>query len=191
MTAAWLCEFARDDGFAGFLRLELRDDVAWFWTYLVGVPGVEGIVAVRDHEVPRPRQGLEVRADGLWAELWCEAPREHWTFGLEAFGVRLDRPEEGLRAGGEIGDRIPVGLDLEWEVGDVVAGEVLVGSGRIALEGWGRFLEGHELRDEPVRGEVEHRVLVPLGASAWLERAVVRGNGGDRRWSQRVGGEDG
>jgi hypothetical protein len=120
---AWHLDFARDDGFAGFVRLELRDveKVAWYWTYLVGVPGFDGIVVVRDHDVPLPRQGqtsLEIRADGLWAELWCETPGEHWTFGLEAFGVRLDTAEEALRPGGEIGERIPVGLDLEWEAGD-------------------------------------------------------------------------
>ena len=39
-----------------------------------------------------PRQGLEVRADGLWGELMCETPLEHWSYGLEAFGVALDDP---------------------------------------------------------------------------------------------------
>ena len=66
-----------------------------------------------------PRQGLEVRADGLWGELSCETPFEHWTYGLEAFGVRLDDPADSLR--GEIGERMPVGLDIEWEV-DPAAG---------------------------------------------------------------------
>ena len=55
--SAWLCEFATGDGIAGFLRLDVRADVAWYWTYLVGVPGVPGIVAVRDHEVPPPAPG--------------------------------------------------------------------------------------------------------------------------------------
>ena len=66
---------------------------------------------MRDHEVLLPRQGLEIRADGLWADLWCEAPREHWTFGLESFGVRLDEPDEALRPGGEIGERPGVGFE--------------------------------------------------------------------------------
>src|SRR5262249_11314355 len=85
-VSVYSCDFARSDGFAGFTRLELREHegVAWYWTYLVGVPGVEGIIAVRDHEVPLPRQRLEIRTDGLWAELVCETPGEHWTFGLEA-----------------------------------------------------------------------------------------------------------
>ena len=55
-----------------------------------------------------------MRADGLWGELTCETPFEHWTYGLEAFGVRLDDPADSLR--GEIGERLPVGLDIEWEV---------------------------------------------------------------------------
>ena len=53
-------------------------------------PTLAGPVVVRDHEVPLPRQGLEVRAEGLWCELWCETPLEHWTYGLEAFAVQLD-----------------------------------------------------------------------------------------------------
>ena len=78
------------------------------------LPGVAGTVVVRDHEVGLPRQGLEVRADGLWGELTCETPFEHWTYGLEAFGVRLDDPADSLH--GEIGERMAVGLDIEWEV---------------------------------------------------------------------------
>ena len=63
----WLLDFvgADQDGIAGFVRLELRETerIAWYWTYLVGVPGVEGVLVVRDHEVLPPKQGLEIRAD--------------------------------------------------------------------------------------------------------------------------------
>ena len=52
------------------------------------------LVAVRDHEVPLPRTGLEVRADGLWGELVCETPLEHWSIGLEAFGLGYDDPAD-------------------------------------------------------------------------------------------------
>lgn len=169
--SAWHLDFARADGFAGFLRLELHEPekVAWYWTYLVGVPGVDGIVVVRDHEVPLPRQGLEIRADGLWAELWCETRGEHWTFGLEAFGVRLDRPEEALRPGGEIGERVPVGLDLEWEAPDIVHGDVLVGRERWTIDARGWFYaDGAE--PPPVAGEIHARVIVP----GVVERALVR-----------------
>ncbi len=57
--------------------------------------------------------GVFLATDGLWAECVCETPMEHWGLGLEAFGVRLDEPGDAYR--GEIGERLPVGLDLEWE----------------------------------------------------------------------------
>ena len=186
MTGAWLCEFAQNDGFAGFLRLDVRADVAWYWTYLVGVPGVAGIVAVRDHDVPPPRQGLEIRAEGLSAELWCETPGEHWTFGLEAFGIRLDAPEEALRPGGEIGERVAVGLDTEWEDGDLFHGDVLVGRERFAIDGWGRFVEGHALAADVVVGETVSTVLIPLDDGLVCERTLVRDVHQALRWSQRV-----
>jgi hypothetical protein len=175
--AAWLCEFARADGFAGFVRLDVRDTVAWYWTYLVGVPNVDGVIAVRDHDVPPPRSDrLEIRAEGLWAELWCEQPNEHWTIGMEAFGLRLDEPGSD-----EVGERVPVGLDIEWELGNIVHGEVLVARDRIALEAWGRFVEHHELTDEIVDGPVVAQVLVP----GVVERTLVRAADG-LRWAQRV-----
>ena len=93
------------------MRLALlpNSGVAWWWTGLL----TPRLVAVRDHEVPLPRTGLEVRADGLWGELVCETPLEHWSVGLEAFGIAYDDPADAW--GDEWGERIPVGLDLEWE----------------------------------------------------------------------------
>jgi hypothetical protein len=160
------------DWIAGFVRLELRPDsgVAWYWAYVVG-PEV-GLVTVRDHEVPLPSADqLVVRADGLWAELVRETVGEHWSVGLEAFGVRLDDPADGFRD--EIGERLAVGLDLEWEIspdllgdllGDLVGqpvdqvssdapvrgtvfGEVLIGRDRIELDGTGVFDEAHGERE--------------------------------------------
>lgn len=81
----------------------------------------------------------------------------------------------------EIGERVPVGLDLEWETGDVVHGDVLVGRARIAVDAWGRFVEGHALTDEPVAGAVVARVEVP----GLLERTLVRTPDG-LRWAQRA-----
>lgn len=185
----WLLDFATPAGLAGFVRLELReaDKIAWYWTYLVGVPDVDGIVVVRDHEVLLPRQGLEIRADGLWAELWCESAREHWTFGLESFGVRLDAPEDARRAGGEIGERIAVGLDIEWEVADggppagTVHGDVLVGRARHEIDGSGWFYDDGEAEPGVVSGEVEATVLIPL-EQGYVERRLVR-VGAERRWT--------
>jgi hypothetical protein len=154
---AWEIDFAADEGtVGGFVRLALLPNhgVAWWWTGLL----TPRLVAVRDHEVPLPRAGLEVRADGLWGDLVCETPLEHWSVGLEAFGIGYDDPGDAW--GDEWGDRLPVGLDLEWEAtaepGDLppagpppdpgglgycqpgrVHGEILVGSDRIPITGTG------------------------------------------------------
>jgi hypothetical protein len=153
---AWEIDFVADSGLAGFVRLALLpgQGVAWWWTSLL----TPRLVAVRDHEVPLPRTGLEVRADGLWGELICETPLEHWSIGLEAFGVGYDDPADAW--GDEWGERLPVGLDLEWEATggpgeftptgprpgpDGVAfshpvrvhGEVLVGPDRFPISGSG------------------------------------------------------
>jgi hypothetical protein len=141
---AWGVDFARADGTGGFVRLLRVGDRCWYWAYLVG-PEI-GLVVVRDHDVPVPRREgvLEVRADGLWAELVCETPDEHWGIALEAFGVALDGPAAALPGGdgAEIGVRVPVGLDLEWEVGvhapfGSVRGEILLARDRVAFDGAG------------------------------------------------------
>jgi hypothetical protein len=188
-VSRWLLDFEAGGGFAGFVRLELRasEARAWYWTYLVGVPGVEGVIVVRDHDVLLPRQGLEIRADGLWAELWCEAPGVHWTFGLESFGLRLDDPRDALRTGGEIGERIAVGLDIEWEVGadgpplGIVHGDVLVGRERHAIDGRGWFYDDGTPEPAAASGEIVATVYIPLrdGANAddgdrHIERRLVR-----------------
>jgi hypothetical protein len=164
--AVWGLDFARDDGTAGFLRLLQLGDRCWCWAYLVG-PTI-GLVVVRDPDVAPPRRGrlLDVRSDGLWMELVCETPGEHWTYGVEAFAVRLDDPHDALH--GEIGERLPMGVDLEWEIEEasgseptrgaeasgseptrgaeasggepthgVVHGELLVGADRIELDAHG------------------------------------------------------
>ena len=147
----WSLDFARDDGFGGFIRLALHPNakVAWYWAYVV-TPDHPGPIVVRDHDVTLPRNApLEVRADGLWGELTCEVALEHWTYGLEAFGVRLDEPADAFR--GEIGERLALGFDLEWELNGVpielasqqyeqpgaVHGEVLVDRDRIEFDGHG------------------------------------------------------
>jgi len=154
---AWLLDVASGDGVGVALLLACTPALgrAWWWTHVI-LPDRPGPVVVRDHEAPLPRVGLEVRADGLWGELVCETPFEHWTYGLEAFGVALEDPGDSLR--GEIGERMPVGCDLEWEVDPavgqprecnrdevhgyeqfgVVHGEVLLGRSRIAIDALGR-----------------------------------------------------
>lgn len=97
----------------GRVRLTLGTGAAAFLVDLV-VP--DGRLVVADEDVPPPRVGLDLRADGLWTSLCCETPFEHWTFGLEAFGLLLDGPPpDGLRWSELVGERLAVGYDLEWE----------------------------------------------------------------------------
>ena len=147
---SWYFDFVTTDGhLGGFVRLALRpgEGRAWYWAYVAGRG--RAVVAVRDHDVELPRgRALEVRSAGLWAELTCETPLDHWSAGLEAFAVALDDPTEAWR--GERGDPVPLGLDMEWEATggagavpggyaqpSAVSGEVLVGSERIAVDGRG------------------------------------------------------
>ena len=150
---SWYLDFVSADGrLAGYVRLALHpgQGTAWFWAGMVG--GGPKLVTVRDHEVPPPSgRGLEVRASGLWTELVCETPLDHWSVGLEAFGVALDDPLEAW--GRERGDPWALGLDVEWEgTGPcepwpsgywqpcAVHGDVLVGAERFELDGSGTRL---------------------------------------------------
>ena len=164
---SWYLDFVAGDGrLAGYVRLTLRpaERTAWFWVGMVG--GGPALVTVRDHEVPLPAgRGLEVRSSGLWTELVCETPLDHWSVGLEAFGVALDDPLEAW--GRERGDPWALGLDVEWEAvapcapwpgpapgysqGCDVHGDVLVGAERFALDGTGTrvHLWGDRSRSEP------------------------------------------
>jgi hypothetical protein len=200
-SEVWSLEFAQPDGTGGFVRLSRRGAQAWYWAALVS-PEM-GLVVVRDHELAPPsRPGLlVVRGDGLWAELVEETPGEHWTVGLEAFGVRLDDPLDAER--GERGERLPVGFDLEWETGAGVFGDVhgdlLVARSRVAFHGLGSFEhrpadeerwavewrrlswqsrpdEGFTARDDAVLVEVDERGLPTLawvGPDVFAVRAVV------------------
>ena len=158
---SWYFDFASADGtLGGYVRLGLYPNlgVAWYWGCVVG----EGrpLVTVIDHEVPLPSTGLEVRSEGLWAAHNQETAFEHWSLGCEAFAVGVDDPAEVY--GDLRGDRVPFGLDLEWEtVGGAypypgidryevpcrVTGEVLVGQERIELDGPGQRDHSWGVRD--------------------------------------------
>jgi hypothetical protein len=137
---AWSLRFADPSGTRGAVLLACLTDHA---EYRAIVDLGESVLVVRDDDVPLPRGALlEVRADSLWAELVCEVPGVHWGFGLEAFGLRLADRAEARHA--DVGERVAVGLDLEWDEGRVI-GEVLVGSRRIPVDGTGSFAELPEL----------------------------------------------
>ena len=137
---AWKLQFAGDDGTRGSIELAIPGDGgrARYEVHLSGPELGHGVIVVRDDDVNPPRgRLLEIRADGLWAELVCETPGEHWGFGLEAFGLRFE--DEADAAVSDVGERLAVGLDLEWEIPNLVSGELLVERDRIPFAGTGTF----------------------------------------------------
>jgi hypothetical protein len=139
---AWRLDFASTDGTTGSVELAVpgagEPGRARYEARIRGPALGDGVIVVRDDDVPPPRgRLLEIRADGLWAELVCETPGEHWGFGLEAFGLRFASDEEAETS--DVGERIAVGLDLEWETPGAVHGELLVGRARVPFTGTGTF----------------------------------------------------
>jgi hypothetical protein len=149
LADAWWFDVA-GEGWGAYARLEFRpaERVAWWWAAVVGRE--PGLVMIRADDLRIPARGMEVRGDGIWACLTCETPLEHWSVGLECYGVALDDPRRAW--GDERGDLVPFGLDLEWEaVGPAVetevgayeqwcrvSGEVLLGDDRVEVDagGW-------------------------------------------------------
>jgi hypothetical protein len=149
-------ELATADGFGVAVHVTVHpfERRAWYWC-VVARPDAP-VVAVVDVDVPLPNRAasLELRTDGLWADHNVETPWQHVSVGLEAFGLALDDPRALLGDGR--GDRVPVGLDLEWEsapeavidhpLGDVngyevsngrAHGELLLGADAFELDGPG------------------------------------------------------
>ena len=117
---------------------------------LTGRDRPPAVIIDDDLPLPSPAPTWEIRGPGLWIDLVCEQPLEHWSVGLEAFAVELD--EADLEAGRWYGERVAVGLDLGFEdeapvlrsggvPGHVahcrVAGRVLWGADRLEVDGWG------------------------------------------------------
>ncbi len=152
-SESWYFDFMDESAsLGGYVRLGFYPQLGtcWYWACVVGPD--RPLVTVIDHEVPiPPAPSLEVRAEGLWADHTVETPLEHLSLGCEAFALGLDDPAGVYR--GAFGDRIPFGLDLEWEtdggtyaypgvtryeVPCRVHGTVLVGPEEIGFEGWGQ-----------------------------------------------------
>jgi len=171
---SYYLDFAAEDGsLGGYVRIgrypnlgEGGAGLIWYWACVVGPD--RRLVTVIDNEVPFPTSysSLEVRSDGLWADHHVETALDHFSLGLEAFGVALDDPADtyhGLR-----GERTPLGLDLEWDTDGIpfrwpegldryevpcrVHGEILVGDERIEFEGPGQRDHSWGERDWWVRG---------------------------------------
>lgn len=176
-SESWYFDFAtRDGALGGYVRIGFypNQQACWYWACLVG-EGRRPVMVV-DHDVPPPRRRtLEVRHDGLWADHTIEVPFDHATLGCEAFGLVLDGPTDAYRP--LVGERVPFGLDLEWdtdgvgyryppgadryEVPCLVHGEVLVGDERIAVDAIGQ-------RDHSW-GPRDWWVLSWTWASGWLD----------------------
>lgn len=62
--------------------------------------------------VPVAHGRWEYRSSGLWVEAVCEQPGIHWSYGLEAFALAIDRPDELLGKG--YGHRTPLGWELDF-----------------------------------------------------------------------------
>jgi hypothetical protein len=157
---SWYFDWTTGDGsLGGYVRLGFHPHLGsggqvWYWACLVG----EGrpLVTVLDHDVAPPRPGtVEIRADGLWATHTVETALDHVSLGCESFAVALDDPADvyGAPPGDLRGERVPFGLDLEWEtVGGAypyphvtryevpcrVHGEVLVGDETIVVDAIGQ-----------------------------------------------------
>ncbi|MCU1345771.1 MAG: hypothetical protein JWL70_2037 [Acidimicrobiia bacterium] len=196
----WCFEFGSlAAGIGGFAAVTLLPALrrAWYWSALVraGQP----LLHLVDLDVQMPRQGLELRAEGLWADHICEAPLEQWTVANECMAVALDDPGEAL--GRAFGVQAPMAMDLEWyasgpprpiDLGYRQAGEVegvveLVGSRlevsaparrwhRWGIDAW-RWTEP-ELDGAATAGGLKAPIRV---GDVVLERVLS-----DQGWSQRA-----
>lgn len=104
---------ARDTSVAGWLRLEVRPRLGVTRFLAAVLVADEDPVVVVDFELPAPRTAFEFRAPGVWTEFCCETPLDHWTVGLEAFGLRVDPAQ--IVTPETFGERVPVGLDLDLD----------------------------------------------------------------------------
>ena len=141
---AWLLEFARRRRHRGLRARSTcapTSAVAWYWTYSSACPTSTASSSCATTRCRRPRQGLEIRADGLWAELMCETPGEHWTFGLEAFGVRLDDARRALRRAARSASASRSASTSNGKRRRARARRRARRPRTLDVEGWGRFVE--------------------------------------------------
>lgn len=73
----------------------------------------EDPLVIVESEIEAPDRLWEFRTSGLWVDTICETPYVHWSYGLEAFALAIEDPEEMLGRG--YGDRVPLGWELEFE----------------------------------------------------------------------------
>lgn len=173
-SAAWWCPEAT---IGGSIRLEVFPGLGRSWLWATCIGPWRRPVSVHEPDAPLPpTDSLELRSSGLWVDLIAQTPGAHFTVGLEAFGIGLDDPAESFGRGW--GERVPLGLDLEWEttapatpldgrdgyaIVCVAHGEVLVGSEVVDLDGWGVRSHGWGDAGGPMSAEI--RALDGAGRS--------------------------
>lgn len=170
---------------AGFTELVLfpNRSQAWYRAALVR-PGAP-LLAIVDHDAPIPRLGLELRAEGLWADHTVEAAFEQWTVANEAYALALDDGDELIGRG--YGTPEPMAFDVEWyassgpvamdhgyaQAGEVVGVVELGGGRRLDVQApaarahtWGPLTlpDVDDGADEPAAMRVPDRWPAPFGA---------------------------
>jgi hypothetical protein len=139
---------AGDGSHGGWVRLDVRRRLgAARFLAVVSMTGHDPVVVI-DHELPAPTNRFELRAPGVWTELCCETPLDHWTVGLEAFGLVV--PASEVVSPASRGERVPLGLDLDLDTVAApeatpggftirvrVHGEVLSADGSLEVDGVG------------------------------------------------------
>ena len=113
---------ALDDG--GHQLLAVADDrrsaVAFRQVRVAGLVSVQ-LLVLRSGELPvvlvetgvaATNERWELRSSGLWVDSIEERPGLHWSYGLEAFALALDQPDELLGRG--YGHRVPLGWELDF-----------------------------------------------------------------------------
>ncbi len=183
---SWAFEFGSADGRdGGYCCLTMLPEQrrAWYWAALIRAS--HPLLHVSELDAAMPRQGLEVRASGLWADHICEDPFRQWTVANECYAVALDDPEDAL--GRAYGGQEPIAFDLElyWEgePSPVVDGYASVGHvlGVIELSGGAWSLE-MAARFEHRWGPVQFRCDTPVaGRSAPMAVTTPEGPGILRR----------
>lgn len=149
-TERWSLAFVLPDGVAGRVAATRHEGTVAVSILLLRRDA--GPIVVRDVIATRA-EPFELRGEGIWMNQHCETPFEHWSYGLEAFGVELDRPQDAWD--GELGTRVALGWDLEWErtaapfdLGSgyvqpgVVHGELLIDDITMPCDGFG--VRGHQ-----------------------------------------------
>ena len=215
----WSERFAFDawtlDGTIGVttsLTLVPNQRRAWYWAAVVGAG--RPLVSLVDLDVAAPRRGLEIRADGLWADHICEEPFVAWTVVNEGYAVTLDDPDDAL--GDARGVPTPIAFDLGFEddghrrpLGGTgwqrftqrcaVHGGIAVGTERITFDGlgerrhwWGseRWWERPSATSLPA-GSRAPVALIVEGRRYRLEQVMGRDEAGEVRWGEWVQAESG